>query len=52
MAWLVWHNQNELWLGQPTGKAKDIGLQASRYVLEFIKQQTALKVPDHQHLVK
>uniref|UniRef100_A0A2N9EKZ7 Glycosyltransferase n=1 Tax=Fagus sylvatica TaxID=28930 RepID=A0A2N9EKZ7_FAGSY len=52
MAWLVWHNRNELWLGRPAGKAEDIGLQASQYVLEFIEQQTALKVPDHQRLVK
>ena len=52
MAWLVWHNRNELWLGRPAGKAEDIGLQASQYLLEFIEQQTALKVPDHQHLVK
>jgi hypothetical protein len=48
----VWHNRNELWLGRPAGKAEDIGLRASQYVLEFIEQQTTLKVPDHQRLVK
>ena len=52
MAWLVWHNRNELWLSRLAGKAEDIGLQASRYMLEFIEQQTTLKVPDHQRLVK
>ena len=52
MAWLVWHNRNELWLSRLAGKSEDIGLQASRYVLEFIEQQTTLKVPDHQRLVK
>ncbi|GMY38830.1 hypothetical protein FCV25MIE_34074, partial [Fagus crenata] len=39
-------------LGRLAGKVEDIGLQASQYVLEFIEHQTALKIPDHQRLVK